>query len=146
MENKFQQLLEEYRLNGKLQAVANVQQEIAREITKLGRRTNYGLPVHMPKVMRKRRTTPMLGFLEGIIGSVAGLLTYDDRQQIENEISELNQAAANLSHLLGKQTQVVRASFEEIDKQLGAYGERQKQLKFQLAFFKRTYTKYLFSL
>ena len=54
MENDCQQLVEEYRLNGKLQAVANLQQEITSEITELSQQTNYGLPVHMPKVMRSQ--------------------------------------------------------------------------------------------
>ena len=75
----------------------------------------------------------MLGFLEGLVGPVVGLLTSDDGKQIENEINELNQAAANLSYLVGRQTHIARARFEVIHEHLGAYEERQKQLKFQPA-------------
>ena len=74
----------------------------------------------------------MLRFLGSIIGPVAGLLTYDDGQQIEDEITNLNQVAANLSHLVGKQTHVVRAQFEEIQGRFNIYEERQKELKHQL--------------
>ena len=42
----------------------------------------------------------MLGFIGGIVGTIAGLLTYNDGQRIETEISDLNQAAANISHLI----------------------------------------------
>ena len=79
----------------------------------------------------------MLGFSGGVIGPVAGLITYDDGHQIENEINKLNQVSANLSHLVGKQTHVVRAKLEEIHEELGAYEERQKQLKFQLTEIQR---------
>ena len=82
----------------------------------------------------------MLGFLGGVIGPVAG------RWQIENEINKLNQVSANLSHLVGKQTHVVRAQFEEIHEELGAYEERQKQLKFQLAEIQRGVYQVVFSL
>ena len=69
----------------------------------------------------------MLGFLGGIIGPVAGHLTYDDGQQIEDKINNLNQVAANLSHLVGKQTHVVRAQFEEIQGRFNIYEERQNR-------------------
>ena len=42
----------------------------------------------------------MLGFLGGIIGTVASLHIYNDGQQIEEEVNNLKQVAANLSHLL----------------------------------------------
>ena len=71
----------------------------------------------------------MLGFLGGIIGPVAGSVTYDDGQQIDNEITNLNQVAVNLSHLVGKQTHVIRAQFEEIQGRFNIYEERQKELK-----------------
>ena len=79
----------------------------------------------------------MLEVLGGVISPVAGLLTYDDGQKIENEINKLNQVSANLSHLVGKQIHVVRAQFKEIHEEIGAYEERQKQLKFQLADIQR---------
>ena len=44
------------------------------------------LPCRFPKVMQRRRRTPLLGFLEGIIGPVAGLLTYADGKLIEAKI------------------------------------------------------------
>ena len=74
----------------------------------------------------------MLGFLGGIIGPVAGLLTYDNGQQIEDGINNLNQVAANLSHLVGKQTHVVRTQFEEIQGRFNIYEELQEELKNQL--------------
>ena len=125
MENECQQFVDEYRLYGKLQAVVDLQGEITREMTELSRRENYGLPVHMHRKMRKRRTTPTLGFQGGVIGPVAGLLIYDDGQKIENEINELNQGAANLSHIVGRQSHIVKARFEELQEQLGAYEESQ---------------------
>ena len=79
----------------------------------------------------------MLGFLGCVIGPVSGLLTYDDGQQIDNEINELNEVAANLSHLVVKQTHVVRAQFEEIHEEFGAYEERHKKLKYQLTEIQR---------
>ena len=71
----------------------------------------------------------MLGSLGGIIGTVADFLTYTDGQQMEDEIKNLNQVAANLSYLVGKQTHVVRSQFEEIHRQFDIYDERQKELK-----------------
>ena len=71
----------------------------------------------------------MVRFPEGVICSVPGLLTYNDGQQIEDEINHLNQVAANLSHLVGEQTHVVRAKFEEIKGRFNIYEERQKELK-----------------
>ena len=47
---------------------------------------------------------------------------------------------------MGKQTHVVRAQFEEIHEKLGAYEERQKQLKFQLAKIQRGVYQVSFSL
>ena len=127
-----QQLIKSFHLESKWEAAYKLHQEITHEAEELNRRTDAQLPAHLPQGLRRRRTTPMLGFLGGIVGPVAGLLTYDDGQQIEDEINNLNQVAANLSHLVGKQTHVVRAQFEEIQGRFNIYEERQKELKHQL--------------
>ena len=118
-------------MESKWEAAKKLHREIAHE-AELNRRTDAQLPAHLPQGLRRRRTTPKLVFLGGNISSVAGLLTYDDGQQIEDEINNFNQVAANLSHLVGKETHVVRAQFEEIQGRFNIYEERQKKLKHQL--------------
>ena len=49
----------------------------------------------------------MLGFLGGIVGRVTGLLTYDDGKKIEENVLELNQAEANIFHLVDQQTHIM---------------------------------------
>ena len=80
-----------------------------RERTMMEQRAEKILRSRLPKAMRRRRATPLLDFLGGIIGPVAGLLTYDDGQLIEAKIQELNEAQANISHLVGQQTHFVRS-------------------------------------
>ena len=104
----------EYHLETKLMAASNLQREIIREINELIRQTRNRLPKHLSDSRRRRRTTPFLEFLESIIGPVAGLVTYEDGQRIENETNDLRRVAANLSHLVGRQTYVIRTQFEEM--------------------------------
>ena len=73
-----QPLIKSFHLESKWEAANKLHQEITREAEELNRRTDAQLPAHLPQGLRRRRTTPMLGFLGGIIGPVAGLLTYDD--------------------------------------------------------------------
>ena len=56
------------------------------------RRAEKILSSRLTKAIQKRQATPLLGFLRGIIGPVAGLLTYDDFHLIEAMIQELNGA------------------------------------------------------
>ena len=122
----------EYHLETKLKAASNLQREVIREMSELSRQTRNKLPAHLPDSLRRCRTTPLLGFLGSIIGSVAGLVTYEDGKRIENEINDLNRVAANLSHLVGEQTHVIRAQFEEMHGQLEAYEEHQEEFRSQI--------------
>ena len=79
--------------------------------------------------MRRWRATPLLGFLGGIIEPVAGLLIYDDAQLIEGKIQELNEAQANISHLVGQQTHLVRSQLEEMHNQAQQHQEKLKSLR-----------------
>ena len=108
LEGECEKLVLEYHLETKLKAANNLQGEIIREMSELNRQTRNKLPAHLPDSLRRRRTTPLLGFLGSITGPVAGLVTYEDGQRIENEINNLNRVAANLSHLVGRQTHVIR--------------------------------------
>ena len=101
-------------------------------MSELSRQTRNKLPTHLPDSLRRRSTTPLMGFQGSIIGPVSGLVTYEDGQRIENEINDLNRVAANLSHLVGRQTHVIRAQFEEMHGQLEAYEEHQKEFRSQL--------------
>ena len=109
-----QQLIESFHLENKWEATYKLHRGITHEAEELNGQTDSQLPAHLHQRLRRRTTTPMLGFLGRIIGPVASLLTYEYGLQIEDEINNLNQVAANLSHLVGKQTHVVRAQFEEI--------------------------------
>ena len=125
-------LVLEYHLETKLKAASNLQREIIREMSELSWQTRNRLTTHLSDSLRRRRTTPLLEFLGSIIGPVAGLVTYEDEQRIENEINNLNRVAANLSHLVGRQTHVIRAQFEEMHGQLEAYEEHEKEFRSQL--------------
>ena len=109
----------EYHLETKLKAARNLQREIIREMNELRRQTRTRLPTHLPDSLRKRKKNPLLGFLGSMIGAVAGLVTYEDRQRIENEINDINQ------------THVIRAQFEEMHGQLEAYEEHQMEFRSQ---------------
>ena len=78
------------------------------------RRTERMLSSSLPEEMRRRRATPLLGFIGSFVGPVAGLLTHDDGKSMEAEINELNAAKSNTSHMVGQQTHIVRAQLEEI--------------------------------
>ena len=56
----------------------------------------------------------MLGFSAGIVGTVAGLLTYGNGVMMDSKIDDLNQAQANLSHLVGTQTHLVRSRLDQL--------------------------------
>ena len=108
------QLIKSFHLESKWEAAYKVHRGKTHEAEELSRRTDAQLTAHLHQGLRRRRTTPMLGFLRGIICPVAGLFTYNEGQQIEDGINNLNQVAANLSHLVGKQTHVLRAQFQKI--------------------------------
>ena len=59
-------------------------------------------------------------------------MTYEDGQRIENDTNDLNRVASNLPHLVGKQTHVIRAQFEEMHGKLEAYEKHQKEFRSQL--------------
>ena len=64
-------------------------------------------------VERKYPSSLPTGFIGGVVGPVAGLLTYEDGRRIDAEIDDLNRATVNVSYLLGKQTHVIRAQLDE---------------------------------
>ena len=88
-----------------------------KETAMMQQRAEKILHSRLPKAMRRRRAAPLLGLLGGIIGPVAGLLTYDHGQLIEKKIQELNEAQTNISHLVGQQTHLVRSQLEEMHNQ-----------------------------
>ena len=90
------------------------------------------LPSRLPKAIRKWRATPLLGFLGGIIGPVAGLLTYDDGQLIEAKSQEWNKAQTNISHLVGQQDHLVRSQLEDMHNRAQQHQENLKSLKNEL--------------
>ena len=107
------QTIQGYHLSPKIDLANKLRSKIALEMDELSLRVERKYPPMLPSGVRKRRSAPMLGFIGGIVGPVAGLLTYDDGRRIETEISDLNQAAANISHLMGRQTHVIRAQLDE---------------------------------
>ena len=70
------------------------------------------LPARLPKAMRRRRAAPLLGFLGGLMGPIAGCPAYNGGQLIEEKIQEVNEAEANISHLVRQQTHLVRSQPE----------------------------------
>ena len=72
------------------------------------------LPINLPSGVRAGRATPILGFLGGIVGPVAGSLTYEDGVMMDFKIDDLNQAQANLSHLVRTQTHLVLSQLEQL--------------------------------
>ena len=126
------QVIANHALASKLNLAEGLQRELMRETTMMEQRAEKLLPSHLPKAMRRRRATPLLGFLGGIIGPVAGLLTYDDGQMIEAKIEELNEAQTNISHLVGQQTHLVRSQLERMHKQAQQHQEKLESLKNEL--------------
>ena len=75
-------------------------------MNELSRQTRNRLLANVPESLTRRRPTLLLGFLGRFFGPAAGLLTYDDGQQIENEINHLNRVVSDLSHSVGSQIHV----------------------------------------
>ncbi|XP_043480073.1 uncharacterized protein LOC122509854 [Leptopilina heterotoma] len=63
---------------------------------------------------RKKRNTPLIGFIGKIAGPTIGILTYDDGERYEQLFTELNEAQKNISHLVGEQTHIVRADLQNL--------------------------------
>ncbi|XP_033221452.1 uncharacterized protein LOC117175810 [Belonocnema kinseyi] len=106
--------IKEYHVNAKFDTAENYQKQIKEEMCDLSHNFKKEYPPRLTSGMRVRRTAPMLGFIGGIFGPVAGLLNYDDGQRIEAEIDNMSQAASNLTHLMGKQTHILRAQMDKI--------------------------------
>lgn len=66
------------------------------------------------KRMKSWRAALLLGVLGELIGPIAGLMTYIDGETLQAEITELNQAQANMSYVFDRQTLIVRAQLEEM--------------------------------
>ena len=124
-------IIKDSRVISKLTITSRLQQQIDQETSELSRQTERKYPSILPQGMRSRRATPMLGFLGGIIGPVAGLLTYDDEKKIEEEIMELNQAETNISHLVGQQTHVIRSQLEDLHKHAEFHDKELNRFKLQ---------------
>lgn len=77
------------------------------------------LPIMIPGKISVRRFAPLLGVIGRVMGPIVGVLSYEDGQQIEEHINELNHAEANLSHLIGKHTHVVRVQLDSLYKRAG---------------------------
>ncbi|XP_043481305.1 uncharacterized protein LOC122510598 [Leptopilina heterotoma] len=77
-------------------------------------------PVKVQGKMRMRRSVPLLGFIGRIAGPIVGVLSYEDGEHIQDQIRELNVAEANLTHLVGRQTHLVRAQLDSLYKRANA--------------------------
>ena len=126
------QVITNHALGSKLNLAERLQGELMKETTRMEQRAGKLLPSRLPKAMRRWRATPLLGFLGGIIGTIAGLLTYEDGRLIEAKIQELNEAQANISHLVGQQTHVIRSQLEEMHNQAQQHQGKLKSLKNEL--------------
>ena len=114
MEEECQRIVTDYDLQPKLDAASRLQDIIHQEVENLAFQSARKLPINLPSGVRATRATPMLGFVGGIVGPVAGLLTCEDRVMMDSKIDDLNQAQANLSHLVGTQTHLVRSQLEQL--------------------------------
>ena len=127
------QIIDEYGLVSKLNRADNLQKDLNREALELSRQNELRNMFKMPVSMRLRRTTPMLGFIGGIVGPVAGLLTYEDGEAIDNKLQELNEVQANISHLVGLQTHVVKAQLHDLYEQASKNVEKLNYYEHQLS-------------
>ena len=138
------QVIANHAVASKLNLAEGLQGELMRATTMMEQRAKKLLPSHLPRAMRRRQATTLLGFLGGIIGPVAGVLTYDNRQMIEAKIEELNEAQINISHLVGQQTHLVRSQLERMHKEAQQHQEKLKSLKIShYVFVKRISTTVL---
>lgn len=92
----------------------DLKREVSRHAEEMKEHTNQATLPSLSMGMRSRRARPLLGTLGGLIGRIAGLMTYSEGETLEAEIAEPNQTQANLSHLVGKQTHIVRAQLKGI--------------------------------
>ena len=76
------QVIASHALGSKVNLTKRLQGELMKEATMMQQRAEKILPSRLPRKIRRRRATPLLGFLGGFIGPVAALLTYDDGQLI----------------------------------------------------------------
>ncbi|XP_051176159.1 uncharacterized protein LOC127291222 [Leptopilina boulardi] len=106
---------------------ADLQRELQRQIEEL-ERTRQNLPILVSSQFRARRSVPLFGFLGKIAGPIAGVLNYEDGEHYEAVMQELNEAQANLSHLVGKQTHVVRSQLESLHSQVQHHDEVLQEL------------------
>ena len=109
MEEECQSIVTDYDLQPKFDAASQFRDIIHQEVEDLAFQSARNLLINLPSGVRARRATPMLGFLGGIVAPVARLLTYQDGIMMDSKIDDLNQAQANLSHLVGTQTHLVRS-------------------------------------
>ena len=116
MEEECQRIVTNYDLQPKWDAATRLQDIIHQEVEELAYHSAKRLSINFPSGMKARRATPMLGFLGGIIGPVTGLLTYENGEMMDSKINDVNQAQANLPHLVRTQTHLVRSQLEHIHK------------------------------
>ena len=114
MEEECQHKVTDYDLEPKLDVATRLRDIIHQEVKDLAFQSARKLSINLPSGVRARRATPMFGFLGGIVGPVAGLLAYEDGVMMDSKIGDLNQAQANLSHLVGTQTYLVCSQLEQL--------------------------------
>ena len=76
------QVIASHALGPKVNLIERLQGELMKESTMMQQLAEKILPSRLHKAMRRRRATPLLGFLGEIIGPLVGLLNYDDGQLI----------------------------------------------------------------
>lgn len=113
---------------GKWEMAAELQNQFQIQILEL-QNTNSRFPQKLSSQLRIRRSVPLLGFLGKIAGPVAGVLNYDDGERYDAEIRDLNDAQANLSHLVGKQTHIVRSQLDTLHTQYQRHDIRIGQIE-----------------
>ena len=126
-EEHYHQVIASYTHEPKLNLAGGLQKDRMNETTMMEQRAEKIPPSRLPMALRKRRETPLLGLLGGIIGPVAWLRTYNDGQLIESKIQEFNETQASISHIVEQQTHLIRSQVEEMHKQA-----RQHQTKHNL--------------
>lgn len=116
-----------YDWNGQWEMAEELKNELENALNDLSK-SNKNIPTRLPEGTRIRRRTPLLGFIGKIVGPVTGMMNYDDEDRIDAAIHDLNVAQANISHLIGKQTHVVRAQLDFLHKQAKDHEEELKKM------------------
>ncbi|XP_043464121.1 uncharacterized protein LOC122499712 [Leptopilina heterotoma] len=124
-------LMESYQWEDRWEMASELQEQFRVQIEEL-ENTRRTSPRRMASQLRARRAVPLLGFLGKIAGPIIGVMTYNDGERYDAAIRTLNEAQANLSHLVGKQTHIVRSQLDSLHAQVQRHGSLLQHLQEQL--------------